>query len=562
MCSKNVFMANNQLSKTSFTILLGFVIFLNLTGLFNEILEPDGTLYAGLAKQIAKSGNWLDLWINSADWLDKPHLPFWLAAISFKVFGISAFAYKLPSFILFIVSIAYCYKLTAVIYSKEIARVSTLVYASALHIIISNFDGKVEIYLTAFVIAAMYHMYKAFEKKWFWHIVVAAFFAACAVMTKGIFALITIAAGFVIYWIRTKQWSEFFKLKWYVFVLLVFIFILPELYSLYAQFDLHPEKTVFGKTNVSGLRFFFWDSQFGRFFNNGPIKGKGDLSFFLHTSLWAFIPWSIVLLLAIINMFRRKRSVVNYNRWIIGGTVIISFLMFSVSKFQLPHYIVILFPHFAMITAAYLVEEVSEKALKRINVFQTGLFILLIAAIVWIIVIYSFNSFIWFLIVLGVIAAATLFYKPGNMLLVLLKKNIGFALLLAIFLNCLFYPSILRYQAGMMAGKWLNKQHITQEVTLYKCLSSSFDFYYNGKVNYSDPPVTAINNLTRDSMLLFSTLTDLKDISHDSVNVHIFKIFPYFHVSQVNGKFINQKTRTAVLDTMAISLVTRKNNSK
>ncbi|MEO6539686.1 MAG: glycosyltransferase family 39 protein, partial [Ferruginibacter sp.] len=230
-------MANNQLSKNSFLFLLAIVICLNLTGLFNEILEPDGTLYAGLAKQIAKSGNWLD----------KPHLPFWLAAMSFKVFGFSAFAYKLPSFILFIVSIVYCYKLAAVIYSKEIARISTLVYASALHIIISNFDGKAEIYLTAFVIAAMYHMYKAFEKEWFGHIVAAAFFAACAVMTKGIFVLITITAGFVIYWVKTKQWGEFIKLKWYLFVVLVFIFILPELYSLYAQFDLHPEKTVFGK---------------------------------------------------------------------------------------------------------------------------------------------------------------------------------------------------------------------------------------------------------------------------------------------------------------------------
>jgi 4-amino-4-deoxy-L-arabinose transferase-like glycosyltransferase len=555
-------MANNQLSRTSFLFLLGIVICLNLTGLFNEIMEPDGTLYAGLAKQIAKSGNWLNLWINGADWLDKPHLPFWLAAISFKIFGFSAFAYKLPSFILFIVSIVYCYKLAAVIYSKETARFSTLVYASALHIIISNFDGKVEIYLTAFVIAAMYHMYKAFEKKWFRHIVAAAFFAGCAVMTKGIFVLITIGAGFVIYWIRTKQWGEFFKLKWYLFVLLVFIFILPELYSLYSQFDLHPEKTVFGKTNVSGLRFFFWDSQFGRFFNNGPIKGKGDLSFFLHTSLWAFIPWSIVLLLAVINMFRRIRSAVNLKRWIIGGTVLISFLMFSVSKFQLPHYIVILFPYFAIMTAAYLVEEVSEKAMKRINVFQTVLFVLLVAAITWIIVIYSFDRFILFLVVMGLITAATLFYKPGNMLLAVLNKNIGFALLLAIFLNCLFYPSVLQYQAGMMAGKWLNKRQVTQEVTLYKCLSSSFDFYYNGNVNYSNPTATSINNLTGDSLLLFSALTDIEDINRDSVNVKILKMYPYFHVSQINGKFIDLRTRKETLYYMAIVLITRKTNSK
>ena len=557
-------MPANQLTKTSFLFLLGLVICLNFTGLFNEIMEPDGTIYAALAKQIAKSGNWLFLWVNGADWLDKPHLPFWLAALSFKIFGYTAFAYKLPSFILFVVSIYYCYRLAAVIYSKEIARLATLIYGSALHIIISNFDGKVEIYLTAFVIAAMYHMYRAFESKWFWQIVAAALFAACAVMTKGIFVLITISAGFVIYWIRTKQWKEFINSKWYLFVLLVLIFILPELYSLYLQFDLHPEKIVYGKTNVSGLRFFFWDSQFGRFFNNGPIKGEGDLSFFLHTTLWAILPWSVLLLLAIINFFKKKKlTEPALQRWIIGGSALFSFIMFTVSKFQLPHYIVILIPHFAMMTGAYLLEGASEKAMKRINVFQTILFVLVFAAVIGIIIIYSFDSALWFFIVSGLIAAATLFYKTENKLLAVLKKNIGFAVLVAVFLNCLFYPALLKYQAGMMAGKWLSQQPTQPKVTLYKCLSTSFDFYYDGETDYSNPDSTTVNNIAaNDSLYLFSAVKDLKNINTDSVNLSSLKTFPYFHVSQINGTFINHKTRKTVLDTFAITLVTRKDHSK
>ncbi|MBK8520857.1 MAG: glycosyltransferase family 39 protein [Chitinophagaceae bacterium] len=553
-----------QLSRSSFLFLLALVTCLNFTGLFNEIMEPDGTIYAALAKEIAKSGNWLFLWVNGADWLDKPHLPFWMAATSFKIFGYNAFAYKLPSFILFVVSLFYCYRLACVIYSKETARLATLIYGSALHIIISNFDGKVEIYLTAFVVAAMYHMYRAFESTWFRHIVAAALFAACAAMTKGIFVLITIAVGFVIYWIRTKQWQEFIKLKWYVFVLLVFIFILPELYALYLQFDLHPEKVVYGKTDVSGLRFFFWDSQFGRFFNNGPITGKGDLSFFLHTTLWAFIPWSILLLLAVINFFRKKKNTEPaLQRWIIGGSALFSFMMFTFSKFQLPHYIVILFPHFSMITAAYLLEGTSEKAMNRINIFQTVLFVLVFAAVMGIIIIYAFDSALWFFIVAGLIVVATLFYKTQNTLLAVLKKNIGLALLVAVFINCLFYPSLLKYQAGMMAGKWLNLQPAQPTVTLYKCLSTSFDFYYNGKTDYSNPDSTVINNIaSNDSLYLFGAVQDLKDMNTDSVTLTPLKTFPYFHVSQVNGKFINHKTRQNVLDTFAITLVTRKDHSK
>jgi 4-amino-4-deoxy-L-arabinose transferase-like glycosyltransferase len=555
-------MTKDLLSKKTFLILLTIVSILNLTGLFNEILEPDGTLYAGLAKEIANSGNWLNLWINGADWLDKPHLPFWMAAMSFKIFGVNAFAYKLPSFLMFFVSVFYCYKLADAIYSKDIARFATLIYATALHTIISNFDGKVEIYLTAFVIASTYHLYKAFEKKWFWHVVAAAFFAALAMMTKGLFAVITVAAGFVIYWVKTKQWAEFIKLKWYVFVLLTLIFILPELYALYAQFDMHPEKVVFGKTNVSGLKFFFWDSQFGRFFNNGPIKGKGDLSFFLHTTLWAYLPWSIFLLLGVINLFSKKKINTTdiSKRWIIGGSALISFLMFSVSKFQLPHYVVILFPHFAMITAAYLLERASAKTLKAMNVFQTVLFGLMAAMVVWLVILYGFANYIWFLVFLAVVAAIVFFYKTDSVYVALLKKNIGFALAVAVFLNCLLYPSMLQYQAGMMAGKWMNTQSHQQGVMLYKSLPTSFDFYYNGKIDYNGVPAERINAVTPgDSLFIFSYIADLKDVNTAAEKITVIKSFPHFHVSQVNGKFINYKTRNTVLDTMVIAVITSNN---
>jgi hypothetical protein len=44
------------------------------------------------------------------------------------------------------------------------------------------------------------------------------------------------------------------------------------------------------------------------------------------------------------------------------------------------------------------------------------------------------------------------------------------------------------------------------------------------------------------------------------VTLTSLKSFPYFHVSQVNGTFINHKTRKNVLDTFAITLVTRKDH--
>src|SRR4051812_36992402 len=95
-----------------FPVLLIIGIAINCNGLFNDILEPDGALYATIAKHIALSNDWINLIGDGHDWLDKPHFPFWITAASFKVFGIGSFAYKLPAFLFWVVGIWYTYKLT------------------------------------------------------------------------------------------------------------------------------------------------------------------------------------------------------------------------------------------------------------------------------------------------------------------------------------------------------------------------------------------------------------------------------------------------------------------
>ncbi len=556
---KNNSLKKNPFSETSFFLLLLVVILLNATSLFNEILESDGTLYACLAKHIATSNNWKDLWVQGADFLDKPHLPFWIAAASFKLLGITAFAYKLPTFLFFIVSLAYCFKLADSIYNNTIAKIATLIYGSTLHIIISNFDGKVEIYLTAFILGATFHLYKAFQNKWFWHVLAAALFSAAAVMTKGIFALITIMAGFVIYWIKTNQYKQFIQLKWYVFIGLILVFIIPELYALYTQFDLHPEKIVFGTTNVSGLKFFFWDSQFGRFFNSGPIKGKGDLSFFLHTTLWAFLPWSVLLLLAILNRFSRKPRPGNETKLIIGGTAFITFILFSLSKFQLPHYIVIIFPHFAMITASYIFDAAAEKTIKRFNYFQTVLLVLVVLLMGWVSFLFSFNTYTYIAFAALVIIVPVLFYRPGLTVAALINKNIGFAVFIALYLNCIFYPNLLVYQGGMMAAKWLNKNQYTQQASLYNCNSFGFTFYYEGNVAANREQTQFVQALKlKDSLLLLCPANNFTGLNRDSFSIQILKSFPNFRVSQLTGQFINHKTRSMAVDSFTLAMLKRK----
>ncbi len=351
-------------------IFIAMAVLVNFSGLFITIIGPDGTLYASIAKTMVLKHDYVNLYAQGANWLDKPHFPFWVTALSFNLFGFTTWAYKLPGVLFMMMGVWYTYLFAKSLYNKEVALWASLILLTAQHIVISNYDVRAEPYLTGLVIAAVYHLYKAYNPNNFWHLLAGCIFAACAVMTKGMFALIPIGGAIAGHLIITKQWKQLFNWRWLIAAVLIMIFTLPELYCLYEQFDLHPEKVVFGQHTVSGIRFFYWDSQFGRFFNTGPIKGHGDPTFFVHTTLWAFLPWSLLLFAAVFQFIRKGTKNVQSQEWYCLCGSLLTFLVFSASQFQLPHYLNIVFPFFAILTAQYLYNLSSEKSIRAVRITQ------------------------------------------------------------------------------------------------------------------------------------------------------------------------------------------------
>jgi 4-amino-4-deoxy-L-arabinose transferase-like glycosyltransferase len=84
-----------------------------------------------------------------------------MAALSFRVFGINGFAYKLPALLFWGAGAWYTFRFANLIYGKSIAQLSTLVYVSAAHLVISNNDVRAEPYLTGLVIGSVFHFYQA-----------------------------------------------------------------------------------------------------------------------------------------------------------------------------------------------------------------------------------------------------------------------------------------------------------------------------------------------------------------------------------------------------------------
>jgi len=540
-----------------FVWLLVPAILVNLSGLFVHIIEPDGALYATIARTMAETGDFINLRVEGKDWLDKPHFPFWMAAISFRIFGLSSFAYKLPALLFWAGGGWYVYRMAKDIYGKSTARLSTLIYVSAAHLVISNNDVRAEPYLTGLIIGAVYHFYKISRSKSPLHLIAGSLLAACAMMTKGPFVLVTIAGGFVLDWIIGKDWAQFLNIRWWIALLLIGLFITPELYSLYRQFDLHPEKQVFGHTGVSGIRFFFWDSQFGRFFNTGPIKGNGDVFFYFHTLLWAFLPWSLLLYAAVFRKARRIAQPVVHGDLICFGGAVLSFVMFSLSGFQLPHYMNIIFPFFSILTADWLYNIRRKGTVRAVAVVQGGVTVLFPVLLLFLCWLYHFPG--WPVLMIVILALSLLPFRlfRGNALTSTTGRSTWMALLVFVFINCCLYPSILQYQAGMMASDYLRRRLPDCNVVYMPEKAPdnySIEFYSPCAVRRLPPdslPVT----LERRAVIFFITRQFSDTLSRKGYNVEVLQAFPNFHVSQLTGEFLDYRTRPASVEWFELARV-------
>ena len=254
----------------------------------NDVFISDSALYASIAKEMALSNNFLDLTYDGKDWLDKPHFHFWITAVSFKIFGINAFAYKLPAILFTLLALFYTFKLSRELYNRETALLAVLILATAQHLILSNNDVRAEPILTGLIIASIYHYHRLVLQYRWNHLLWASLFAGLAVMTKGLFTLIPIAGAITGEILYKRQYRRLLSSRWILSGLLIILFITPEIYALYHQFDSQPEKVVFGRTGVSGIRGF--DSSQISLRSPDPLRAPEILSFFFIPCSGPFFP--------------------------------------------------------------------------------------------------------------------------------------------------------------------------------------------------------------------------------------------------------------------------------
>jgi len=545
---------NYFLPKNIYWLLFALLGIAYVAGLFVPLLDNDSAHHGNIALHMYLTGDYVQLIDEGKDYLDKPHLHFWLAALSYHVFGVTTFAYKFPSLVFTIFGLYSTYRLGKSLYSNEVGKLAALMLASAFAFILANNDVRMEAILTASIAFATWQLVDWVNRKWFINALGAGLGLALAFCTKGLIGVFVPAIGAFFYIVYKKNWTAFYHWQLFLIVVSFFIFISPVLYCYYLQYDLHPEKMIRGKTGWSGVKFILWQQTFERYEGkNFGGAGNKDYFFFFHSFLWAFAPWSVVAYIAFINGLKNLLS--RKNEWLTAGTFLIMAAVITFSGFKLPHYINIIFPSAAVMTSAYVIELVKKPTtLRRVHVTQLVVCILCIL-VALVINLWAFPIKNW-LVIFAALALIAVSVAILRALKTRVGKMLGLSVLTTAFifflLNTNFYMQLLSYQAGNELALKTRAKVDPKTVYLWPSLyNPSFQFYskelkkvYNDSVLQQNQPVWIVTDRNSLRQLKEKKLPILQQYSHHDYNIGTMSL-----------PFINPASRVQTLDTIFLTRV-------
>ncbi|UII75212.1 glycosyltransferase family 39 protein [Flagellimonas sp. HMM57] len=546
-----------MISSLRYWFLLSLVVLVYIAGMFVTLFENDSAQFAVMAMRMIQENDFFTLIKGTEEYLDKPHMHYWLAALSFKIFGIYDWAYRIPGILATLLGAHSCYGLGKLLYNTDIGKFSALIFMTAQTIVLSTIDVRTDAVLTGFTIFAIWQLVTYIEKNTIWNIVLGAFGAGIAFSTKGQIALVVIGVSILCHLAYTRKWERLFNWKFFVALLVFGITIAPMLYAYYLQFDLHPEKVIRGKSDRSGIFFIFWEQSFERLSGEGVGKNSNDFFFFFHTFLWVFLPWTVLALIAYwyrIKTFWKLRFKYRpqYEFLTLGGITVLFFLI-SLAQFKLPHYINILMPLYAILSASYLhsLYRHSKSAVIK-GLLGVQYFILSLVFIFSLLVcfhVFKFQSVYSYFVLVAVLAVITYFcLKREEYYMRIITLSVYSSLLLNGVLNTHFYPSLLEYQAGSTMAEKISEYQIgTDKIyKISKRFTWALDFYNRKPVQITTK--SALENL--EDAWVYVDDNELQELRDSGINWSEQITVNQFRITRLQIKFLNPHTRHKKLNHM------------
>ncbi len=323
---------------------------------------PDEPRYAWIARAMAESGDWVTPRLYGVPWFEKPVLYYWGAGLSFKIFGVSEAAARLPSAVSALLATLALGWLAWRIYGTDTARWLLLLLPTTVGMIGFShaaatdmpFSGMLTV---AMVCAAVVLGLTRNEKTpilprtpWV-ALILFGFFLGLAVLAKGP-AAIVLSGGGVFFWaVFTKRWRDAFRLLHPVAVVTFCATALPW-YILCAR------------RNPDFFRVFIIEHNFKRFLTP-EFQHIQPFWYYVPVLLVAFLPWTGTLLWSAAYGSRRSdggddTTEAKNLAWFLLCWAGFCMIFFSASHSKLPGYVLPAIPAMGLLVARAYVAMASD----------------------------------------------------------------------------------------------------------------------------------------------------------------------------------------------------------
>jgi 4-amino-4-deoxy-L-arabinose transferase-like glycosyltransferase len=524
-----------------------FALGVYVAGLFPET-TVDSAKYASVSRNIFENGDFIHLNIHGEPYLQKPPLLFWLAAVFFRIFGISMFAFKLPNLLFSFLGIYSTYRLGCLIYDKRTGIIAAVIYSTSEALFLYSMDVHTDLLLTSNIIFGTWQLAEFISKRRVHNFILGFTGVGLAMISKGVIGLIVPVISIAGFLIMKKDYRTLFSIKWLAGVPVLLLILYPTLKGLYDQF---------GST---GLEFYFWSNNIDRV-RGVYTSGGHDYFFYFHTLAYLFLPWALFAYTAFIKDLRiwwnRRLSILNVESAYCYSPVIFLAIIICSSSQQSPHYLLPTIPFVSILTAGLIkdvaFDDLYPRTYKLMLIFRT-----IIVALIWflafIMIVYFFptrNLLIWIPVLLLFVLIIYSYLRLKSKIQKLIIPALISILALSFVANIVYMPSALKYH-GPIQASYLYNRLANDDSKLYTYDYSQFETYFYPKNVSSIVYKEQLKGILANGHCWFITsekgYTEIKSFN-ESIILEKY-VFPYKKLTNISLKFLNPKTRESSLTNM------------
>lgn len=311
----------------AWALLLAIFASVQFASLFTPPLMDDvDASHAQAAQHFAESSDWVTAKINGIRYIEKPPLPYWLVAISYKVFGQNTFATHLPNALAMLGLAWLCWIWGRRAWGPRAGLYAALGVLTSIGPFLFTRFIIPEAILALFLLIALYGLITGFELAqpvrfyWMWAGV------ALALLTKGLIAPVFFVGAAVPYLLLTGQWRRWRAMK-PISGFLLFLAIAAPWHILCGIANPDQGHAVGNHPtigNVHGFWYFYLvNEHFLRFFGQRYPHDYNKLpsaAYWLLHLVWLF-PWSLFVPAVLVVAWKTRRTWLQHLRQDAGQTI-------------------------------------------------------------------------------------------------------------------------------------------------------------------------------------------------------------------------------------------------